>query len=369
MAKSRLRPLPRYSTIGQAEKINVLKALRSPLSGYLGGINGGGRWVTRLEDEWREEFGCAHAVCCNSATSGLLASCIAAGIGPHSVVWTTTMSMSATASCALVLGAAVRFLDIECDRFGIDPDQLDKGCFPSAIIVTNLFGHPAKLAQIRAWADERGVVMIEDNAQSIFAMEGEFYAGTVGHVGVFSLNVHKHVQCGEGGVVVTNDDVLDIKLRGAINHGELRGDYPGLNLRMTEVTAAIACAQLKKARKAVYNRIELANAIGYIASDIDWIFPCQADDNCSHSYYVWPARIENKLQRDLFVQKLNERGVPMRAGYDPLLTKLFGSNTICPNAETINDQLILFETCAYEPRVDDLKRMDKIIHEVAAEVS
>ena len=82
--------------------------------------------------------------------------------------------------------------------------------------------------------------MIEDNAQAIYAKEGEKYAGTIGDIGVYSLNVHKSIQAGEGGICVTDDDGLADRLRGCINHGELSGMDIGLNLRMTEVTAAIA---------------------------------------------------------------------------------------------------------------------------------
>src|ERR1035437_552136 len=103
--------LPRFSTIGRAERANLLSALYRPLSGYLGGIHKGGYWVSRLSDEWSRTFGSLHSIPCNSATSGLLASCLAAGINSDSTVWTTAYSMSATAACARVLGARIVFID------------------------------------------------------------------------------------------------------------------------------------------------------------------------------------------------------------------------------------------------------------------
>ena len=74
--------LEKYFTIGLAERMNVQKALKSPLSGYLGGVNKAGYFVTQLQDKWRQAFGVKHAIACNSATSGLLAACMAVGIGP-----------------------------------------------------------------------------------------------------------------------------------------------------------------------------------------------------------------------------------------------------------------------------------------------
>src|SRR5512143_4053177 len=133
------------------------------------------------------------------------------------------MGMSATAACAKVLGADIVFIDIETIRFSMNMNMFAGKATPKCIIVTNLFGHPAYLTSMRSWCDSNKVWMIEDNAQSPFAMEGNRYAGTIGHIGVFSLNVHKHIQCGEGGTIVTDNDEIGIRLAEGINHGELAG--------------------------------------------------------------------------------------------------------------------------------------------------
>jgi dTDP-4-amino-4,6-dideoxygalactose transaminase len=214
--------LPPFSTINWRESDLLRKALNAPLSGYLGGKPSTGYYINRLQDEWCKAFGVKHAIACNSATSGLLAACMAVGIGPGSVVWTTAYSMSATAACAKVLGATIVFIDIETTRFSLDITSVPTGPLPKCIIVTNLFGHPAYLTSIRSWCDCNNVCMIEDNAQGPFASEDGRYAGTIGHVGVFSMNIHKHLQCGEGGMIVTDNDDLALRLEDAINHGELR---------------------------------------------------------------------------------------------------------------------------------------------------
>lgn len=370
MAKAGIGRLPRFSTIGRQEKLNVLRALRSPLSGYLGGSDNSGYWCTRLEAAWCDKFGVRHAIPCNSATSGLLAACMAAGVSSRHIadsrgrVWTTPMSMSATAAVARVLGANIEFKDIEDVRYGIDPATLrQKAYVPHALIVTNLFGHPARLKEIREFCEEWDVVMIEDNAQSILAMEDGKYAGTIGHIGVFSLNVHKHIQSGEGGIIVTDEDSLAEKLRGAINHGELNGGHPGLNLRMTEVTAAIACAQLSRVEKIVKSRIEIAEEI----SDMLYpaVLPPPVDKGCTHSYYVWAGRCKDSFMASKLADRLSDRGLPFKWGYYPLLN----DDDSCPVAEKVCSELIIFEVCMYDINKEHLRKMRKIVHEVVEGMS
>ncbi len=351
--------LPRFSTIGRAERANLLSALYKPLSGYLGGIHKGGYWVTRLSDEWSRTFGSLHSIPCNSATSGLLAACLAAGINSDSTVWATAYSMSATAACAKVLGARIVFIDIEPIRFSMNMNNFGS-IPPKAIIVTNLFGHPAYLGSIRSWCDSNKVIMIEDNAQSPFAKEGDRYAGTIGHIGVFSLNVHKHINCGEGGVVLTNDGALACRLRGAINHGEL-GDsgQTGLNLRITEPIAAIACAQLAKAKLIMRGRIALAEEVIEMF-DIPWIILPRPDLDCTHSYYIAAFRVLDGKRQQL-LDRLWSAGFPMRRGYSPTLNRVFDTDQKCPVAERLEDEeLMTFEVCAYDPTSRHLRQMREI---------
>src|SRR5690349_13751889 len=154
MIPEALPPLPRFYTIGTTEMISVIDAMGRSLSGYLGGVDRAGYWVERLAATWRSFFACNAAIPCNSATTGLMTACMAADVGPGDVVWVANYSMSASAACAMVLGAKVRFIDIESITLTINPLALllpeER---PKAIIVVNLHGHPAHLAEIRAWAD------------------------------------------------------------------------------------------------------------------------------------------------------------------------------------------------------------------------
>ena len=374
MAATTLGRLPRFRTIGHAEKTNLMRAMRSDLSGYLGGVVKGGYWCERLAEEWQAAFKVKYAVPCNSATSGLLAACMAAGIGPDSVVWTTAMSMSATAACAKVLGAHVVFIDIETKRFSMNMNNF-RGAPPKAIIVANLFGHPAYLSSMRSWCDSNNVIMIEDNAQSPFAMENGKYAGTIGHIGVFSLNVHKHIQCGEGGVIVANDSTFGEALHGAINHGELCNLPAGLNLRMVEPIAAIASAQLAKGPKIIAGRRELAAEITDMFSCVPWIQTPIEDVGCKHVYYMWAARVLDG-KRARLVAELTSHGFPVREGYSKPLNLIFPSMQghdygigpqPCPVAERMeNEEIMCFEICAYDPRAYQIRKMREIVKRAIA---
>src|SRR5258705_1644842 len=266
--------IQKFNTIGKEEEEAVLRVIRSGnLSGYVASSSKAGPEVTSFEAEWESAFG-GYAVSCNSATSGLLAACMAAGVGPMDEVIVPYFTMSATACAPAVLGATVILADIEPHTFCIDPNDVGRQITENtkAVIATNMFGHPAKLRQLRSMCDSRGIILIEDNAQAIMAREDGEFTGTIGHMGVFSLNVHKHIQTGEGGMVMTSDGDLLMKLHDAINHGECRQqETPGLNLRMTELTAAVGREQLKKLPAIVASRQLIASHLTEIFSSIEWI--------------------------------------------------------------------------------------------------
>lgn len=350
--------LERFNTIGKTERDFVARALRFPLSGYLGGENRAGHYITLLEEMWREKFGCTHAIAVNSATSGLLAACHAIGVENHSVV-VSPYTMSATAAAPKFMGAGIEFADIDAN-YCLDPEQARLHFMgfhdPIAIIATNLFGHPAQLSQLKKLAHAKGAFLIEDNAQSPFAMEDFAYAGTVGDIGVFSLNVHKHLQCGEGGIVVTDNDEFADSIRGFINHGEMAGGPIGLNLRMTEVTAAIACAQMTRAREIVDGRVDLAKRLIQGLRDNPLVSITPTRDGCENVFYVLPMEMGPGVNREWLVSELRRYDVPLVQGYVAPLYWLPAFRepdllaSVCPVTERLHkESLAYFEICAYEP--------------------
>jgi len=344
-----------FNTVGPEEATAALEVCnRGLLSGYIGSDPYGGPAVTELERDWKTTFKVKHAIAVNSATSGLLAACMAAGVGPEDEVIVSPYTMSASAAAPHVLGAKLVWADIEPENYTIDPVEVSNKITrkTKAVIATNLFGHPAHLRELRDVCDADGVYLIEDNAQAIFSQENGVYTGTIGHIGVFSLNVHKCLQVGEGGVCTTNSSDLDVKLRAAMNHGEMRGSIVGLNLRMTEVTAAMALAQLKKANGIVESRQDLWHELTLGAAEMR--LPISVPHWRSGTVinpYVWGAQLRRATS--VVIKP------PFRRGYlRPLYEiKAFRSPDYLPVVEEVERKMLLVELCAIDPTIQEITTM------------
>lgn len=330
-------PFPLYQTIGDEEKRAAVAVIESGvLSQYLGTWGPdfyGGPCVQALEREWEHYLHVAHAVSMNSATSGLYAAIGAAGVGPGDEVIVSPYTMTASATCALVYGAVPVFADIAPDTFCLDPNAVRERITPrtKAIVVVDLFGRPAPMNEIRAIAQEHNLVVIEDAAQAPGAQLEGRWAGTLGHIGVFSLNYHKTIHCGEGGVVVTDDSALAERLQLIRNHGEVvikakqtpdLAHLLGFNYRMTEIEAAIAREQLKKLERLTAPRIALAQYLNEkLAGFPDLIVPSVPDD-VRHVFYVHALRYNRArtgVCREQIVAALQAEGIPVGQGYvEPL---------------------------------------------------
>ena len=334
------QPLDPYPSIGSAETDAVVKVLRTGvLSGFYGSSGPefhGGPTVRALEAAWRERFGVAHAVSVNSGTSGLQAALGAVGIGPGDEVIMPPYTMSATAVAPLIWGGIPVFADIEPETFCIDVTKVREAITrrTRAILVVNLFGHPARLAELRAIAVEHDLWLIEDNAQAPLASEGGRLAGTVGHIGVYSLNVHKHIQSGEGGVCVTEDADLAQRMTLIRNHGEnlveefgLRGvpNLIGFNFRLSELSAAVALAQLRDIDVHVERRERVAETLTKETTGLNgWTAP-SVRSGCRHNYYMWTVRYNAKatgVSRETFCHALRAEGFANEVGYTPPLYRL-----------------------------------------------
>jgi dTDP-4-amino-4,6-dideoxygalactose transaminase len=320
----------------------------------------GGSEVQALEKEWAEYFGVKHAIACNSATSGLWMALNAIGLEGEKEGWepdeviVSPYTMTCSASLPLLFGAKPVFADIEPDYFCIDPDDIERKITPytKAIIAVDIFGQPCDFDRINEIAERKGkayghkIYVIEDTAQAPGAKYKGRYAGTLGDIGVYSLNRHKHVHCGEGGICVTNDDDLAFKLRLSVNHSEavvndlerqgLLINHPehnelipmvGMNLRMVELSAAIAREQLKK----------LDDILKVYREDAKY-FPVKVRPECEHSYYryAWTSGC------DAIPCKFNDKTGYIKPIYQmPLFKQLGYKQDQCPVCEVVNQNIVL----------------------------
>jgi dTDP-4-amino-4,6-dideoxygalactose transaminase len=335
----RTKPFPANRVIGQEEKEAVMKVIDSGvLSKFLGSWDRegfyGGDQVQALEKEWAEHFGVKHAIAVNSCTSGLYCAMGATGIEPGEEVIVTPYTMSASVTSAIVFNAVPVFADIDEDTFCLNPAEVEKKITPrtKAIVVVDLFGHPYDADTLNAIAKKHGIYVIEDTAQAPNASYKGRKAGTLGDIGVYSLNYHKHIHCGEGGIIVTNDDALAEKMQLIRNHAEAVVEAKGVknivnmigfNFRLPEMECAITRCQLKKLPQLVKDRQENCEYLSEKFKQLPMFKAPAVKPDCTHSYYVYSMRYDetqtgvprNKiveaLQKELPVTEMREYEGPM----------------------------------------------------------
>jgi dTDP-4-amino-4,6-dideoxygalactose transaminase len=389
--------------VGEAERRAVLEVMDSGvLSQFIGAWGadfGGGPRVQSLERAWAERFGARHAVSMNSATSALNAAAAAAGVGPGDEVIVSPYTMSASAVCALVHGAIPVFADIDEQTFCLDPASVRERITPrtKAIVAVDIFGCPADFGPLMELAREHDLVVIEDAAQAPGAALHGRAAGTLGHIGIYSLNYHKTIQCGEGGVAVTDDDALAERLRLARNHGEAvvgdmgspHADALGFNYRMGELEAAIAEQQLARLDELTAPRIAHADRLTAGLADLEGVHPPVVPEGAKHVYYLHVVRLveeELGVKRADFAAALLAEGVPVTEGYvDPLYRQpLYQQRAAwafadprnaglgnyeagsCPTCERMRDHEVLFHPLVHgglsEADVDDIVAAFRKVH-------
>jgi len=325
---------PETNTIGDEEKRAVMEVLDSGiLSGFRASAGDdfwGGPKVLELEKDWAAYYGVKHAVSFNSLTSGLNAAVGALGIGPGDEVIVSPFTMSASATCAIHFGGIPVFADIDPHTYCLDPQSIAERITPrtKAIVIVHILGYPADMDAIMKLADEYQLMVIEDAAQAPAGKYKGKYLGTIAHIGGFSLNYHKTIHSGEGGVMITDDDDLALRMRLLRNHGEVVvadmnvekiANTFGANTRMTEMEAAVAVEQLKKLDHLTDWRIRLAAYLDKKLTGIPGITP-QALNNPDdkHVYYFYPMRYEADkvgINRQTFVDAVRAEGVELRQGY------------------------------------------------------
>lgn len=306
----RTHPFPVRKTMGKEEKEAVLRVMDSDvLSGFVGADCSafyGGKEVKNLEAEWKDRFDVKHAISVSSWTAGLQVIMGAIGIEPGDEVICPPYTMSASATSALFYGGVPVFADIDKDTYNINPESIRKNISTrtKAIVVVHLFGNPANMHEIIKIGKEHNLRIIEDAAQSPGVQYKGQQVGSIADIGGFSLNYHKHIHCGEGGVIVTNDDELAKKCMLIRNHGENVvesfkfeniSNLFGSNYRLTELQAGIATSQLKKLDGILEKRNRLAKHLDNRLKDIKGLNQPYLEKDNTHSYYMYPIRYEEEV--------------------------------------------------------------------------
>lgn len=329
--------------------------------------------VPAFEQTIAKHVNAKHALAVNSATSALHIACLALGLGQGDWLWTTPITFVASANCGLYCGAQVDFVDIDSATYNLCPKALEvklieaerNGKLPKVLVAVHLCGQPCDMQAIHALAQKYNFSVIEDASHAIGGKYQNEFIGNCHYsdITVFSFHPVKIITTAEGGMALTNDDLLAEKMNLYRSHGITRDpslmthdpDGPwyyqqvelGYNYRMTELQAALGISQMQRLDKFVAQRHVLAQCYNDLLSDLPLTLPWQHPDSYSGLHlYVIRLRLDqiNKTHLQVF-EELREAGIGVNLHYipvhlQPYYQKIGFNKGDLPQAELYYDEAI-----------------------------
>jgi dTDP-4-amino-4,6-dideoxygalactose transaminase len=290
--------------IGDGERAAVDRVLRS------GGLAQGPE-VAAFEAEFAALVGGRTCVAVSSGTTALHLGMLAAGIGPGDEVIVPSFSFAASANAVRLCGATPVFADIRPDTFCLDPAAAATAVTArtAAIMAVHLYGQTAEVRALRDLAARHDLLLVEDAAQAHGAALDGVPAGAWGGLAAFSFYPTKNMTCGEGGMVVTDDDRVARQVRLLRNQGmeqRYRNEIVGFNARLTDLAAAIGRVQLR--RLADWNTARRRNAADLDAglAGVEGVVTPAVAPGATHAYHQYTVRADD---RDALLAAVGERGV------------------------------------------------------------
>jgi perosamine synthetase len=307
--------------VGDTEKRYVADCLDSSW------ISSIGSYISRFEERFAKFCQVRHAITTNNGTTALHLALVALGIGPDDEVIVPTLSYVATANAVRYCGATPVLIDCDEETLNIDPEAIASKITTRtrAIIPVHLYGHPADMDPILQVAKEHNLYVVEDAAEAHGARYKDRTVGSIGTCATFSFYGNKILTTGEGGMVTTNDDKLAPRLRLYRGQGmdpERRYWHPviGYNYRMTNIAAAIGCAQLERISDALARRKKLASWYSSALSQISGLTLPVQRAYAEHVYWMYTVLLPkcSADTRDVVREILESRGVETRPVFYPM---------------------------------------------------
>ncbi len=267
-------------------------------SGTLNGTRGA--QVPALERELAALFGVKHARTVASGTAAVHTAVAAIDPAPGDEIVTTPITDMGAIAAILYQTAIPVFADVDPETCNVTAATIEARLTrrTRAVIVTHLFGNPASMPEIEDLCRRRNLPLIEDAAQALLARSEGRLVGTIGDVGCFSLQQGKHITCGEGGFVLTDDDALARRMRlfsdKAWGYGDSKPDHYFLapNYRMSELQAAVTRAQLGKLEAGTRQRVAMAQRLTKSLAGVPGVAPPAFRPGCEHSYWRYALRVD-----------------------------------------------------------------------------
>lgn len=302
-----------------------------------------GTEVKNLETDFASYVGTKHALTCTSGTTALYLA-LAPIIRPGDVVAVPTCSYAATAFAAIHLGAQVEFIDADLGTWNMDLDALEKACQTkkiTAVIAVYNYGNPLDMDRLIDIANKYGLYVVEDACEALAATYDGKRVGSFGNVGVFSFYGNKTISCGEGGMVVTNDDNITdrIKLERGQGQDPKRRFWhliPGWNFRMTNLQAAVVNSQFARIDDILKRKREVVERYrDHLNADLLWqTVPSKGE----HCYWMVSVRHWKLGWYQEASKYLADRGIETRPIFPPIHKMPATYQDIhAPNAELIWD--------------------------------
>lgn len=304
----------------------------------------------QFEEAFAQRHGAAHALAVANATAGLHMACLAFGVGPGSLVWTSPNSFLASANCALYCGADIDFVDIDPATRNMGLAALaakleqakQRGQLPDVVIPVDFAGLPCDLREMRGLADRYGFRIVEDASHATgAAYEGQPVGSRHADITVFSLHAVKIITAGEGGMLTTADAGVAERLRLLRSHGMVRdaGQFTGaeqggwvyeqqllgFNYRMTEIQAALGLSQLQRLDALQTRRQQMADRYDQVLADLPLILPARVPQRTSawHLYVVEIDGSRTPVARAEVFDRMRAAGIGVHVHYIPIHTQPF----------------------------------------------
>lgn len=356
-----------------------------------------GPMVPRFEQSVARHVGAEHALAVNSATSALHIACLALGLGPGDLLWTSPITFVASANCGLYCGAQIDFVDIDPRTYNLCPQALERkleqaereGRLPKVVVPVHLCGQPCDMQAVHALAQRYGFKVIEDASHAIGGKyRGEFIGNCrYSDITVFSFHPVKIITTAEGGMALTNNVELANKMVLLRSHGITRdpalmtheSDGPwyyqqvdlGFNYRMTELQAALGVSQMERLDEYVACRHQLSRRYDELLAELPITLPWQHPDSYS-GLHLYVIRLHlpkiQKTHRQVF-EVLREQGVGVNLHYIPVHTQPFYQRMgfkvgDFPYAETYYTEAIslpMFQRMTYEQQDQVVATLYKVL--------
>jgi dTDP-4-amino-4,6-dideoxygalactose transaminase len=294
-----------------------------------------GETVERLEKNFAAFARCRHAIAVSSGTAALHLAMKALNVGPKDEVLLPSLSFVASSNAVLYTGAKPVFVEVtSLDDFNLSCDDLARKITSrtKAIVVVHYAGYLADIQQIKRIARKHRLLVVEDSAHAIGAGLNSKMAGTFGQIGCFSFFSNKNMATGEGGMLVTDNDRLAKRLKLLRSHGMTSMTLNrhqghahtydvldlGYNYRMTEISAALGIAQLKKLTGGNRKRKALTELYVRNLQEIEGLSIPFQDYPRKSSYHLFPVVLSQNINRERFMNLLKKEGIQSSIHYPPI---------------------------------------------------